>query len=151
MSKLKTKWPLHEYDVNWKYRINRTIYMNRTTELLLDTSKCKACKQCAKACPKDALVMPVIPKGTKVEFVERMPIMPEPGKCVFCGVCMTLCPYDAISMKVDGEIQAVKDLKLKKGGIIPEITAVKLRKVEQVDETFSNPFWAKTLEKIAQK
>jgi formate hydrogenlyase subunit 6/NADH:ubiquinone oxidoreductase subunit I len=151
MTNVNNKWPFYEYEQNWKNWIFKTTYMNRISELVIDTSKCKACAQCAKACPTNALEMPIIPKGTKVDLKERMPLMPVQSKCVFCGVCMTLCPFDAIYMKIDGKDHAVNDLKLKQGGILPEITKVKMRKVDLVDETFANPFWDKLMEKISSK
>ena len=151
MNNVNNKWPFYEHEQNWKYRNYKTTYMNRISELMIDTSMCKACAQCAKACPADALEMPIIPKGTKVDLIERMPLMPVQSACVFCGVCMTLCPFDAIVMKIDGQNQTVNDLKLKEGGVLPEITKVKMRKVDLVDETFANPFWDKLMEKISSK
>jgi len=77
------KWPIVEESVSLSVRNTKVEYINRTTELMIDLNKCTSCYQCVKACPKDALVKPDIPKGKKVPKKERVPIFPEPLKCCF--------------------------------------------------------------------
>ena len=151
MSVNRGKWPVYEEMFIQSQHIYRTTYVNRELELIINTKKCKTCKQCVKACPREALIMPQIPKGTKVSLEDRMPIMPSPSKCVHCGVCMILCPFNAISMKNDTHLVSPSDLNLISNGILPKFKTVKLRKVELVTEEFSNPFWLKVKQRIAEK
>ena len=147
------KWPIVEESVRLSVRNTKIEYINRTTELMIDLNKCTSCYQCVKACPKDALVKPDIPKGKKVPRKERVPIFPEPLKCVFCGVCLVFCPFDAIFMKQDGDILNRDNLPLRTSGKIPAIEKVKMRKVILKDEQseFSNEFFDKILERIQVK
>ena len=143
------KWPILTTTEKIKTRTFTTEYLTRKTELIIHLDKCKTCKQCAKACPQDALVMPVIPKGTKVPLVTRMPVMPEVSKCVFCGVCMALCPFDAISMKMDGNDLPTANLILTQKEVLPIFEKVKIKKAELKDPNFDNAFW-KSIEKRIQ-
>ena len=146
------KWPLVEEKKDGTIRSTITEYMNRTTELIVDADNCKLCKQCVKACPREALVMPPRPpRGVKKPIYERMPMFPDSNKCVFCGICMVVCPYDAISMKLDGEILEVKDLALFKEKVIPELTEVKNGSVVMKDPEFKSEMWNKVLDKIVIK
>ncbi|MHA1718841.1 MAG: 4Fe-4S binding protein [Promethearchaeota archaeon] len=145
------KWPIVEESTEFSVRNTKVEYLSRTTELFLDLNKCVACYQCVKACPKNALSKPEIPKGKKVPKKERAPYFPEPLKCVFCGVCMTLCPFDAISMRLDGEQINRDNLPLRLGNKIPEIQRVKLKKVELVNPDFHNEFWDGIMERIKVK
>ncbi len=142
------KWPLHE-DLNSGGKFSyRTIYFNRNTVLSFDTKACRICQQCVKACPKDALEMPIYPRGAKVDKKERIPRLENRSNCVFCGVCMSVCPYDAISMHLDGTELKIADLPLRKGGIIPELQEVKIRKIQYRKSPVANPFWEKIMQKI---
>ena len=142
------KWPIVEESTSLSVRTTKIVYINRTTELMIDLNKCTSCYQCVKACPKDALFKPEIPKGKKVPKKERVPIFPEPLKCVFCGVCMIFCPFDAISMKLDGDVLNRDNLPLRLGNKLPEIERVKMRKIETKDENFHNEFFDKIIERI---
>ena len=150
MNEKQTKWPVYEDKLIASKHIFQTNYVNRQMELIIDTQKCKVCKQCVKACPRTALAMPVFPKGMKVALIERMPIMPDPSQCVYCGVCMVLCPFEAISMKNNSTEVPLTDLQLVSSQILPKIQEVKIRKVTLLDETFQNPFWAKILLRISE-
>ncbi len=145
------KWPIVEESTSLSMRKTKIEYINRTTELIFDLKKCTACYQCVKACPKDALFKPEIPKGKKVHRKERVPFFQESLKCVFCGVCMTLCPFDAISMKLDGDNLDRDNLPLRLGNKIPEIEKVKMKKVLLVNPDFHNEFWDNILERIKVK
>ncbi len=145
------KWPIVEESTSLSVRNTKIEYMNRTTELMIDLNKCTSCYQCVKACPKNALFKPEIPKGKKVPKKERVPIFPDPLKCVFCGVCLTLCPFDAISMKLNGGILDRDNLPLRIGNKIPEIKKIKMKKVELVNPEFKNEFWDKIMDRIQVK
>ncbi|QEE15309.1 4Fe-4S binding protein [Promethearchaeum syntrophicum] len=145
------KWPIVEESINFSVRNTKIEYMNRTTDLMFDLNKCTSCYQCVKACPKNALFKPEIPKGKKVPRKERVPFFPDPLKCVFCGVCLTLCPFDAISMKLDGHILNRNNLPLRTGNKIPEIEKVKMKKVILVNPEFKNEFWDKIMDRIQVK
>jgi 2-oxoglutarate ferredoxin oxidoreductase subunit delta len=52
-----------------------------------DVTKCKGCKLCIGACPKDAIALSgeVNKKGYEVIFVDE-------NKCIGCGMCYKMCP-----------------------------------------------------------
>ena len=56
------------------------------TSFIIDEEKCKACTQCVKACPTDA-----INGGAK-----KVPASIVPEKCITCGACRDVCPFDAV-------------------------------------------------------
>lgn len=145
------KWPLLTTTEKIKSRTFTAEYLTRRTDLILHLDKCKTCKQCVRACPKNALEMPVIPKGKKVPLIARMPIMPDQSKCVFCGVCMALCPFDALSMKLDGQELPNARLLLTQKGVLPKIEKVKIGKVELIDPEFANSFWNSIVSRIQAK
>ena len=150
------KWPVIEQYTERGVKIIKTTFLTKVTEIGYDTATCKACKQCARVCPHEAWVMPVIPRGTKVEFVERMPLMPDPAKCVFCGLCLALCPYDSIIMTVDGHLLHKADLQLVKANALPVMEKVKVGKVElpageETSTAATSAFWAGILDRISLK
>jgi ferredoxin len=145
------KWPIIEEKYEGPYRILRTEYLTRTTELILDRIKCTVCGQCIRVCPKDALARPKIPKWKKVAKESRDPILPDSGKCVFCGVCMALCPVSALSMKLDNNPLTVEDLPLTKSHILPQIQSVQIGEVKLRDPEFSNNFWMKIMDRLVIK
>ena len=56
---------------------------------VIDASKCPAgCRQCAEACPTDAIAMS---KNMSIDL----------GKCLFCTDCLDACPADAITYSRD--------------------------------------------------
>ncbi|WP_371806348.1 4Fe-4S binding protein [Candidatus Lokiarchaeum ossiferum] len=145
------KWPIFTTTEKIKTRTFSSEYLTRKTDLILHLDKCKTCKQCVRACPKNALEMPMIAKGTKVPLVARMPLMPDQSKCVFCGVCTALCPFEALSMKLDGQEIPIRQLQLSQKGILPKIARVKIGKVELSDPEFTNAFWNSILLRIQTK
>jgi 2-oxoglutarate ferredoxin oxidoreductase subunit delta len=52
-----------------------------------NTSRCKACRYCVKACPKDAITVmnTVNKKGYE-------PVQVDEEKCIGCGACYAVCP-----------------------------------------------------------
>jgi len=62
----------------------------------IDPEKCKACGQCLKACPTEAIT------GEK-----KVPHVIEQGKCTKCGICLETCPdkFSAVS-KITGQQRA---------------------------------------------
>lgn len=57
------------------------------TTFVIDQDKCKACTQCLKVCPTDA-----IDGGEK-----KTPAAIVQDKCVTCGACRDVCPFDAVA------------------------------------------------------
>jgi formate hydrogenlyase subunit 6/NADH:ubiquinone oxidoreductase subunit I len=145
------KWPLITETWEGPDRSTHVEYMTKKTTLTIDTAKCTTCKQCVKACPKGALVSPVIPRGVKVPKVERVPILPDAHKCVFCGVCLAVCPFDAVKMAVDGTPIPRAELPIIKEKLIPEFTSLKIGKAELADPNFKNAFWDTIWAKIEFK
>ncbi len=143
------KWPIVEEYWKGPIRTTEIDYLTRTNKIKLDTDICTACGQCIKACTKDVLVKPTIPKGTKVPKIQRIPAMEHPLKCVFCGICMALCPFKAISMEYNDIKVKIADLPLSKTGMLPEIQRVKIKKVELVNTEFKSAFWNKLMNRIS--
>ena len=52
----------------------------------IDSSKCKACGLCKKACPVEAI------EG-QPKVIHKI----NPEKCIKCGACVAKCPFKAIS------------------------------------------------------
>ena len=56
------------------------------TTFTIDEEKCKACGQCLKACPTEAIT------GQK-----KVPHVIDQDKCDKCGSCREVCPFDAVA------------------------------------------------------
>ncbi len=57
------------------------------TKFTIDQDECKACGQCVKACPTEAIT------GGK----KKVPAKIDRKKCVKCGVCRDVCTFDAVA------------------------------------------------------
>jgi Ni,Fe-hydrogenase III small subunit/NAD-dependent dihydropyrimidine dehydrogenase PreA subunit len=56
---------------------------------VIDASKCpEGCRDCADACPTNAITLPISTGGPKVEL--------DMGRCLFCTDCTDACPEGAI-------------------------------------------------------
>lgn len=66
--------------------------------VFLDTNRCNACLQCAKACPVSCIYIETTGKGID-RYMTRYAI--DYNKCIWCGLCTEPCPTDAISMSHD--------------------------------------------------
>lgn len=64
----------------------------------LDTIRCNACTQCAKACPVDCIYIETEGKG-KDRWMTRYAI--DFNKCIWCGLCNEPCPTHAVTMSHD--------------------------------------------------
>lgn len=75
-------------DVEFGPRFLRAVLRNAlTSRPKFNTSRCKACMECAKICPADAITR----KGDHVVFDEK--------KCLRCFCCQEICPHNAIGIK----------------------------------------------------
>src|SRR5580765_6830548 len=56
---------------------------------VIDASKCpEGCRDCAEACPTNAIAIATGPTGPRVEL--------DMGRCLFCTDCTDACPEGAI-------------------------------------------------------
>ena len=53
--------------------------------IIIDSEKCKGCKQCIKACPFEAL------------YMEGKLAVLKPEECRACSACLDSCPFEAIT------------------------------------------------------
>ena len=58
----------------------------RASHRLYRRERCIGCRECAAACPEDAIQ--VYAQGIKW----------EPSKCVYCGTCAGICPAEAVEL-----------------------------------------------------
>ena len=56
------------------------------TTFTVNAEACKACGQCVKACPTDAIS----------DGRDKVPALIDQDTCVTCGVCRDICPFDAV-------------------------------------------------------
>lgn len=84
---------------------------------LIDGTKCKACMQCAKVCPYNAIVKVRVPceEACPVDAIAK----DENGfakidfeKCITCGRCVSMCPFGS----VHGKSQVIDVLRQIKSG-----------------------------------
>lgn len=84
---------------------------------IIDGEKCKACMQCAKVCPYQAIVKVRVPceEACPVDAIAK----DENGfakidfdKCITCGRCVSMCPFGA----VHGKSQVIDVLRQLKSG-----------------------------------
>lgn len=71
---------------------------------VIDGSKCKACMQCAKACPYNAIVKVRVPceEACPVAAIakdENGHARIDFDKCISCGKCVRECPFGAVHEK----------------------------------------------------
>lgn len=144
------KWPIASRVLEMGNIIYQTDYVTVSNRLIIDTEKCTTCAQCVRVCPRGALERPAIPRGVRVPKRERIPVMAHPLKCVFCGLCAVMCPFGAISLAKDGKLMEKNEYPVVKTGRIPEITSVKVGKVEYNEQSpgADSELWKNTLEKI---
>lgn len=87
----------------------------------IDTTKCKECGMCKKACPYDAIAQDMRPCKracpTGAINFNKYDLCSEitESKCVSCGACMAACPFGAIEdkssiVKVVNELMSENDI-----------------------------------------
>jgi NADH-quinone oxidoreductase subunit I/NAD(P)H-quinone oxidoreductase subunit I len=64
----------------------------------LDTNRCNACLQCARACPVSCIYIDTAGKGVD-RYMTRYAV--DFNKCIWCGLCTEPCPTDAVTMSHD--------------------------------------------------
>ncbi len=64
----------------------------------LDTNRCNACLQCAKACPVSCIYIETEGKGID-RYMTRYAV--DFNKCIWCGLCTEPCPTNAVTMSHD--------------------------------------------------
>lgn len=84
---------------------------------VIDGEKCKACMQCAKVCPYNAIVKVRVPceEACPVDAIakdENGHAKIDFDKCITCGKCVSECPFGA----VHGKSQVIDVLKQIKSG-----------------------------------
>lgn len=57
------------------------------SKMVLHVEKCKGCKYCVKACPKQAISESAV--YNKKGYAQ---MQVDTAKCVLCGACYTVCP-----------------------------------------------------------
>jgi len=63
------------------------------SNITIDIQKCKGCKLCIKACPKNVLE----PDTAIINDNGVYPIkLVKPDNCILCGCCAVMCPDCAI-------------------------------------------------------
>lgn len=82
----------------------------------IDTSKCKECGMCAKACPYNAIAYLRRPcqlscPVNAITYEENGISVIDKDKCIRCGKCIVSCPFEAIDALSDivPVIEALKD------------------------------------------
>lgn len=70
----------------------------------IDSSKCKSCGACSKACPYSAIRQNIRPcraacKVGAMGFNEKKAAKIDNSKCIACGACVYQCPFGAIMDK----------------------------------------------------
>ncbi len=82
----------HEYEAHIHEQACPALSCKELIAFWIDPDKCKACGQCRKACPAEAII------GEK-----KVPHVIEQSKCNKCGICLETCPdkFSAVS-KITG-------------------------------------------------
>ncbi len=73
----------------------------------IDASKCReGCRECAAACPTDAIAISIQSEGQ--DEGEKRRVSLDMGKCLFCVDCTQACPEGAIALSSEYRMAARK-------------------------------------------
>ena len=80
------------------------ISFDKDGRALIDSSKCKSCGACSKACPYSAIRQNIRPcraacKVGAMGFNDKKAAQIDNSKCIACGACVYQCPFGAIMDK----------------------------------------------------
>lgn len=76
------------------------VYYAKRFVLTVDRSLCKGCDICRLICPREAITLKPVPKGSDGKVVAPVLDIDE-NKCDFHGICAAACPYSAIEVTQD--------------------------------------------------
>jgi 4Fe-4S ferredoxin len=79
-----------------KLEIGQVYYAKRFV-LTVDRSRCKGCDICKLICPREAITLKPVPKGSDGKAVAPVLDIDE-NKCDFHGICAAACPFSAIKI-----------------------------------------------------
>ncbi|WP_457558919.1 4Fe-4S dicluster domain-containing protein [Candidatus Harpocratesius sp.] len=145
------KWPIIKTTIRGTIRSTCVEYIQKIFYLEFDSSECKFCNQCIKACPKKVLEKGVFNRNSPTMKIDRLPQMKNANECIFCGTCMYVCPFNAIKLKINQNFIEKEDLQLVKGGILPKFKELKVGKVVLTDPNFTTPYWERIAAQILRK
>ncbi len=95
--------PLKRYKTENKdeLSIGQILYAKRFG-LTVDRNLCKGCYICKLACPREAITLKPLPKGS--DGKAKAPLVDiDENKCDYHAVCEVVCPFGAMEVKVNGE------------------------------------------------
>lgn len=71
---------------------HRSHHSDTTPYISLDRHRCRGCKACVAACPKEVLGMIDLP-------FHRHAIITHPERCIGCKKCVQTCPEHALAAR----------------------------------------------------
>lgn len=92
-------------------------YESPLETVTVDESKCSGCGICVMVCPYEAPhLFEREVDGVMDRFAES-----DPNKCMGCGTCVAACPMGAISRPGVGNVEIVKQIKIKRQKGVPRM------------------------------
>ncbi|HJJ28777.1 MAG TPA: 4Fe-4S binding protein [Methanocorpusculum sp.] len=76
--------------------------LKKTSQLILDASKCVGCGICVEVCPRDAVKIGMVGAANRGATTEAA-VFVDPAVCSYCGVCTIMCPFNSLELRIDGE------------------------------------------------
>ena len=86
-----------------------------STRAHIDSSQCKECGQCAKACPYNAIAHMERPckkacPADAIAYNEYGICVIDEEKCIRCGACIGSCPFGAVATKTS-VVEVIEEIK----------------------------------------